>query len=126
MVIMSETEIVNNETTTETPVEQLPEVQAAMYIHQALPMFRTKLDALTGVQAKRVLEALIEAPLEKEAPAFTTKKAQDLYTLGLYITNAKFILFTTSLKDQNMVDKVMETSDNVNNESNNGEVSNGN
>jgi hypothetical protein len=89
-------------------VEQTPEVQAAMFLHSALPMFRNQLDKLTGTQAKRVLSALMEAPLEKETPGFTTREADDLFALGLMISNAKFILFNVALKDKEITDKVEE------------------
>lgn len=92
----------------DTSFQNSPEVQAAMFLHRALPMFRIALDKLTGVQAKRVLSALMEAPLEKETPGFSTQEAEELFSLGLMISNAKFILFNVSLKDKELTDKMEE------------------
>jgi len=96
----------------EAKQEQPPEIQAAMFLQRALPTFRTQLDRVTGVQAKRVLEALIESPLEKEVPGFTTREAHDLFTLGTMIQNAKFVLFQVALKDEKIVEETQEKIDN--------------
>lgn len=90
-----------------TEAEQSPEVQAAYFLRGALPAFRNNLDKLTGTQAKRVLSALMEAPLEQETPSFTTKDAQELFNLGLMISNAKFILFNVAL-DSELANNVEE------------------
>lgn len=98
-------------TATETPSSESasdgsPEIQAAMFLHKALPTFRRQLESVTGVQAKHVLSALAEAPLEKTVPDFTTKEATELFNLGLMITNAKFILFNVALKDKEITSSV--------------------
>jgi hypothetical protein len=115
---------------TETTIQ--PEIEAAKFLSAALPQFRTKLEGITGNQAKRVLAALIESPLEKETPGFTTKEAEDLFMLGLYISNAKFILFNVSLKNQELTQNIEEKSaeaaikdDAVSNNESQGEVVNG-
>lgn len=92
----------------EVPVEQTPEVQAALYIQKALPEFRRRLEGITGVQAKRVLSALVESPLEKTVPGFTTQEAEELFLMGTVIQNAKFILFNVALKDQEISKQVEE------------------
>ena len=76
-------------------VEKSGELQAAEFLIGALPVFRNRLqgETITGVQAKRILLALVEAPLGNEEPSFTTSAAAGLYELGLQITNAKFIMF---------------------------------
>jgi len=97
---------------TEQPAPQeekmAPEMQAAYYLQGALPTFRSQLQKVTGVQGKRVLEALIESPLEQQVPGFTTKEAHDLYSLGTMIQNAKFILFQAALKDEKVVEEVQQ------------------
>jgi hypothetical protein len=91
-----------------TVEEPAPEVQAVMFLHSALPRFRAQLQKVTGVQGKRVLEALIESPLEQKVPGFTTKEAHDLFMLGTMIQNAKFVLFQVSLKDEKIVEEVQQ------------------
>lgn len=87
----------------EVKLEDVPvEVQAARYLITALPRFRGQLEKVTGTQAKRVLQALIESPLEKNTLPFTTPEALELFNQGLVITNAKFILFQASLKDDSI------------------------
>lgn len=80
-----------------------PKVEAVMFLKSAIPSFRNRLNddnVITGTQAKRILSALIESPLENETPSFTTKEAEDMFTLGLMITNAKHILFAEGLKQE--------------------------
>src|SRR6267142_4191688 len=86
--------------------EATPAMEAARYLHTALPMFKHNLEKLTGIQAKRVLSSLIESPLEQETPKFSTSQAKELYNVGLAITNAKFILFTASLNDKQSVNEL--------------------
>lgn len=77
---------------------QSPEMDAAQFIMVKLPVFRQMVDKITGVQAKRVLSRLVEAPLEDETGPFTTQDAADTYNLGMMIQNAKHILFLASIK----------------------------
>lgn len=103
-----ETQVVE-QVSQETPAvapEQTPEVQAALYIQQALPQFRRQLEKVTGTQAKRVLSALVESPLEKTVPGFTTQEAEQLFLMGTMIQNAKFLLFQVALKDQEIAKEV--------------------
>lgn len=100
---LKQQELMQQETTANpTETQHPPEVQAAMYLHGALPAFRAQLEMVTGTQCKRVLSALMESPLEKTVPGFTTKQAEDLFIMGLNISSAKFILFTTALKDKDL------------------------
>lgn len=69
---------------------------AVQFIHGALPRFRDRIKDVTGVQVKRVLEAIIESPLEREIQSFTTKEAVKLFELGIAINSAKYILFQGS------------------------------
>jgi hypothetical protein len=88
---------------------------AVQHIHLGLPQFRALMDRVTGVQAKRVLEAIIESPLENEVKRFTTREAMQLFELGISINSAKYVLFQGSknhydeLADD--IEKQMETSD---------------
>lgn len=70
-------------------------IAAVEFLHQAIPQARTMVnsDNLTGVQAKRVLSALIESPLEQETSKFTTASAAKLFNLACLIQNAKYLLF---------------------------------
>lgn len=70
-------------------------ISAVQYLHVAIPAARNMIehDLLTGTQAKRVLMALIEAPLEKETPEFTTLEAKKVFHIACMIQNAKYILF---------------------------------
>lgn len=96
--IVEQTETLEQATPKELP-EQPPEIQAAMFLQAALPKFNRDLDTVTGMQAKRVLSAITESPLEKTTPAFTTNEAAALFNLGMTIQNAKYILFTGAIKD---------------------------
>lgn len=82
------------EVTSSEPIP--PEIEAAKYLQGALPAFRRQLELVTGTQCKRVLAALAESPLENETPEFTTSEAEQLFTIGTLISNAKFILFQAS------------------------------
>lgn len=75
-----------------------PEEQAVMFLRTAIPLAReiVKKD-LTGTAAKRVLEALLEFPLEKETRTFVSSKEEELFNLGTHIQEKKFILFLASL-----------------------------
>lgn len=69
--------------------------EAVLFLRQALPAIRSMINngTLTGTQAKRVLCALVESPLEQETPGFTTLEAQKVFNLACIIQNAKFVLF---------------------------------
>lgn len=69
---------------------------AVQFIHATLNTFRDRVKNVTGVQAKRVLEAIIESPLEKEISSFTTKEALKCFELGIVIQSAKYVLFQGS------------------------------
>ncbi len=69
---------------------------AVQFIHATLSTFRDRVDNLMGMQAKRVLKAIIESPLEKEVASFTTKEAQKCFELGIAINSAKYVLFQGS------------------------------
>lgn len=92
----------------EEPKTNPPEVQAAMFIRGALPQVRQLIRSskFTGVQAKAVLEHILESPLEDEAPEFTTVTASQIFQVGTMIQNSKFILFQVALKDSELTDKV--------------------
>lgn len=70
-------------------------IQAVQFLQSAIPSARNLVNrgTLTGVQAKRVLCALIESPLESETPEFTTVEAAKVFELACMIQNAKYILF---------------------------------
>lgn len=90
------------------PPTETVEEQAVKYLMWAIPMFRTKLKALeehNRTEVGRVLSALIESPLEQETHHFTSDKAQDLFELGLVITNAKLILFNKALTIESVVEE---------------------
>lgn len=91
--------LVSTDATPEPAPELDQEIQAAQYLQRAIPRFRNDLHSVTGIQAKRVLSALIESPMEQETAKFTTQGAYNLFESGSVITNAKFILFTASLLD---------------------------
>lgn len=78
-----------------------PAEQATMVLRTAIPLAReiVKKD-LTGAAAKRVLEALLEFPLEKETRAFVTSKEEELFNLGTHIQEKKFTLFLASLDEK--------------------------
>lgn len=69
---------------------------AVQFIHATLNTFRNRVKNITGVQAKRVLEALVESPLEKEVSSFTTEEAVKCFELGIAINSAKYVLFQGS------------------------------
>jgi hypothetical protein len=74
-----------------------PELTGAVqFIHLHLPVFRQAMSKVTGVQAKAVLEAIVESPLEKDIKGFTTKEAMRLFELGIAINSAKYVLFQGS------------------------------
>lgn len=84
------------ETKTETVVS--PEAQAAQFLMSAIPASRILTERLTGTQAKRVLTALLESPLEQTVPGFTTTDAAKLFDLGVQIAACKHIMFNEALK----------------------------
>lgn len=106
---MTETQENKQEEPVVTPAATMSvEEQAARYLMGALPAFRHKLMRLeerNKHEVSRVLSALIEAPLEQETPLFTTKEANELYNLGLVITNAKLFLFNGALKVESVVEE---------------------
>lgn len=101
---------------TEEPEQQLiqdmgtlpPEIQACMFLERAIPEFMAKAELVTGNQSRRVLCALVESPLEKTVPGFTTQEAMDLFMLGMHIQNAKHVLFTTALANVDQQKLVQE------------------
>lgn len=87
------------------------EAQAARFLSERIPMFRLKLRKLeerNKHEVSRVLEALIEAPLEQETHRFTTERGNDLYQLGLMIFNAKLMLFNAALKVDSIVQEATD------------------
>lgn len=117
-------QVTTPEIVAETPapvqqVEETVEMQAARYLSGAIPMFRLKLkklQELNKTEVARVLEALIEVPLEKETREFTTDRGHDLFMLGLNIFNAKHVLFNAALKveEQKSETSQVETKENNN------------
>lgn len=97
-----------------------PEMQAVHYLMGAIPAFKRQLDRLTGVQAKNVLMAIIESPLEQHEHNFTTNESRNLFELGLNIESHKFLLFNTGLKNEQLVDEVLEQAKEENKEKENG------
>lgn len=69
---------------------------AVQFIHATLNTFRERVRNLMGTQAKRVLEAIIESPLEQEVKSFTTKEAMKCFELGVAIKSAQYVLFQGS------------------------------
>lgn len=106
------------------PPSETVEEQAVKYLMWAIPMFRTKLKALeehNRTEVGRVLSALIESPLEQETHHFTSDKAQDLFELGLVITNAKLILFNKALTVESVVEEATRNAVDQYNESEKGD-----
>lgn len=90
------------------PPANSPEMNAAQFIMTKLPVFRNMVSELTGVQAKRVLNRLIESPLEEKTEKFTTEEAAKTFMLGMHIQNAKHILFLASIKSPD-AEQVVDT-----------------
>lgn len=108
---MIEVEQPNNETVSEVTTPQLTEdmqiaQQCVQWLMSAIPVARIKInDRLTGNQAKRILIALLESPLENEDRKFTTQEAWDVFELGAKITAAKYELFKRSAPVLNQAEK---------------------
>lgn len=96
-----------------------PEEETVLYIQQGSKLFDEMIQNVTGVQAKRILEAIVKSPFEEMDKKFTTKEAAMLYELCDRIQSKKFVLFQMSLEqqildavntEQNNVDSVQEVS----------------
>jgi hypothetical protein len=79
-----------------------PEQEAVLYIQQGTKLFDQMVQNVSGVQAKRILEAVVKSPFEEISKQLTTKEAAMLYELCDRIQSKKFVLFQMSLEQQMM------------------------
>lgn len=87
------------------------ESKATRDLVTALPIFRAKLRSLlerNRTEVARVLESLMEYPLEQETRVFTTDQANELFGIGAHITNCKIILFGSALVSPDLVKELDE------------------
>ena len=91
-------------------------IGAVQYIHGSMNTARERIHKLTGVQAKRVLEAVMESPLEQQVKGFTTKDGSKAFNLITGIQSAKFVLFQGSRNQYDNIaddiEKEMKTEEN--------------
>jgi hypothetical protein len=93
-------EEVKNEMTPEEAFANLtPAEQAALVLRTAIPLAKSRVKDLTGSAAKRVLEALLEFPLEKEVKTFVTSEEQETFNIATHIQEKKFQLFLAGMDE---------------------------
>jgi hypothetical protein len=84
------------------------EEQAASTFHYGYPEFVKIVDSLSMKQLKRVLKALVEAPLSKTKPVFNVENEGVAFKLGMAIMNAKFIMFQSAIAEQMLKEREKE------------------
>jgi hypothetical protein len=99
------------------PKEGQPSLEdmAAHEYRTLLPSFRTQIDHLSGKQAKKVLVALMEYPLEKIDFDWNYKESQRAFITGATIMDCRFVLMK-ALVEMSMEEKkaiLDETKDDV-------------
>lgn len=116
-------------------ISKLPPEEIAGQFYEAVePLFTARVDGLMARGAKEVIRALIQWPLRQDKPVFSTKAAEETFSLGLRLLDAKFIILQAAQMDEKiLVDKkteennteVQELLDNVETEFKQGEEVNG-
>lgn len=81
-----------------TAPEPSLEDYAANNYRELLPSFRTQIDHLSGNQAKKVLVALMEYPLEKTDFQWSYPEARRAFVTGANIMDCRFVLMKALLE----------------------------
>lgn len=76
--------------------EQLsPADMSSQFFMQFWPMYRQRVATLSNKDARRVLEAIVQWPLEDETPKFNSQAAKEAFSLGTRLIDAKTIMRDT-------------------------------
>ena len=92
---------------------------SAVFFQNYYPMFKQALSTLSNKEARRVIDALVQWPLEDANPLFKTKEAQTVFALGIRLIDAKTIMRDTVELEQMQqaqekeLDKTQESGDNI-------------
>jgi hypothetical protein len=91
-----------------------PADQASIFFQNFYPMFKSRLGFLSNKDARRVIDAIVQWPLEEENPKFNSDIAEEVFVLGTRLLDAKMIMRNTVELEQmqNVLDKKQETGDN--------------
>jgi DNA-binding HxlR family transcriptional regulator len=72
-----------------------PADMSAQFWMQFWPMYQANIATLSNKDCKRVLEAIVQWPLENEKPTFNSKQARDAFAIGLRLIDSKTIMRDT-------------------------------
>lgn len=73
---------------------------AASFFQQFYPLFKMRLAALSNKDARRVIDALVQWPLEDSNPKFNSDTAKEVFGLGIRLIDAKTIMRDTVEMEQ--------------------------
>lgn len=92
-----------------------PADQASIFFQNFYPMFKSRLSALSNKDARRVIDAIVQWPLEEENPKFNSNTAEEVFVLGTRLLDAKMIMRNVVELEQmqKALDKQNETGDNT-------------
>jgi hypothetical protein len=109
---------VDQTTTSEQPKEVVaPEDQAASTFHSMLPIWKRIRSTMSAKAKDRVMDAIIEWPLNEKIPKFQNKKEFELFKLGLTLLDCKSIMVSSVVQEKMKKNKEVSTevSDELNN-----------
>lgn len=73
---------------------------AASFFSQFYPLFKMRLSSLSNKDARRVIDALVQWPLEDSNPKFNSDTAAEVFGLGIRLIDAKTIMRDTVEMEQ--------------------------
>lgn len=105
--------------------EMGPARMSEQFFRTFWPMYKQRIVNLSNKECRRLLEALVQWPLEEENPVFKSQAAQEAFALGIRLIDSKTIIRDAVELEmlQKQVDK--DGGLNYNKEENKGETNNG-
>lgn len=88
-----------------------PADQASIFFQNFYPMFKQRLTVLSNKDARRLIDAIVQWPLEDENPKFNSDTAREVFTLGIRLLEAKTIMRNT-VELENM-QKILDSQQNL-------------
>lgn len=92
--------------------EQKPsfEDQAASTFHNLIPIWGRLTDSLSKKALTRVVDAIMEWPLQEEVPKFQSGKEMEAFKIGCTILDCKTIMISSVMEEKIKREQTKETS----------------
>lgn len=91
-----------------------PEELATQYFKMLYPLYKAKVHGLMARGAKEALDALVLYPLENDGIKFSSKVAEEVFSIGTRLMDAKFIIMQVAqINEQIKMEQKSKESANV-------------